>query len=114
MFFEEESKDTHGNMDDYDLNFEQDESVSWDKLLDDNASEDNPLDLLSDEEPDSDTSSADNLLDMDDESFENFIEEIVVTDDEIEIRLFVCPDPVLVYKNPTGQSVVHLYSKIKR
>jgi len=46
--------------------------------------------------------------------FENFIEEIVVTDDEIEIRLFVCSDPALVYKNPTGQSVVRLYSKIKR
>lgn len=46
--------------------------------------------------------------------FENFIEEIVVTDDEIEIRLFVCPDPALVYKNPTGQSVVRLYKKIKR
>lgn len=46
--------------------------------------------------------------------FENFIEEIVVTDDEIEIRLFVCPDPVLVYKNPSDQAVVRLYSNIKR
>ncbi len=46
--------------------------------------------------------------------FENFIEEIIVTDNEIEIRLFVCPDPVLVYKNPSGQSVVRLYSNIKR
>lgn len=46
--------------------------------------------------------------------FDNFIEEIVVTDDEIEIRLFVCHDPVLVYKNPSGQSVVRLYTNIKR
>ena len=46
--------------------------------------------------------------------FENFIEEIVVTDDEIEIRLFVCPDPVFVYKKPDGQSVVRLCSNIKR
>ena len=46
--------------------------------------------------------------------FENFIEEIIVTDDEIEIRLFVCSDPVLVYKKPTGQSGVRLYSNIKR
>ena len=46
--------------------------------------------------------------------FENFIEEIIVTDDAIEIRLFVCSDPALVYKNPTGQSVVRLYKKIKR
>ena len=49
MFFEEESKDTHGNMDDYDLNFEQDESVSWDKLLDDTESADEGLDLASEE-----------------------------------------------------------------
>jgi site-specific DNA recombinase len=46
--------------------------------------------------------------------FDNFIEEIVVTDDEIKIRLFVCSDPVLVYKKPTGQSGVRLYSNIKR
>lgn len=46
--------------------------------------------------------------------FENFIEEIIVTDDEIEIRLFVCSDPAFVYKKPSGQSVVHLYANIKR
>ena len=46
--------------------------------------------------------------------FENFIEEIIVTDDEIEIRLFICPDPSFVYKNPSGQSVVRLYANIKR
>jgi hypothetical protein len=46
--------------------------------------------------------------------FENFIEEIIVTDDMIEIRLFVCPDPAFVYKRPNGQSVVRLCSKIKR
>lgn len=46
--------------------------------------------------------------------FENFIDEIIVTDDEIEIRLFVCSDPAFVYKNPSGQSVVHLYENIKR
>lgn len=46
--------------------------------------------------------------------FENFIEEIIVTDEEIEIRLFVCSDPNFVYKKPSGQSVVHLYSNIKR
>lgn len=46
--------------------------------------------------------------------FENFIEEIVMTDDKIEIRLFVCSDPAFVYKKPTGQSVVRLYSTIKR
>ena len=46
--------------------------------------------------------------------FENFIEEIIVTDDMIEIRLFVCSDPALVYKNPCGQSVVRLCSNIKR
>lgn len=74
MFFEEESKDTHGNMDDYDLDFEQDESVSWDKLLDDKDSDDETLKLLS-EENDSEDSVADSLLNMDDESFENFIEE---------------------------------------
>lgn len=46
--------------------------------------------------------------------FENFIEEIVVTDEEIEIRLFVCPDAEFVYKTPSGQSVVRLYSNIRR
>lgn len=46
--------------------------------------------------------------------FENFIEKIVVTDDEIEIRLFVCSDLEFVYKKPNGQSVVHLYSTINR
>lgn len=46
--------------------------------------------------------------------FENFIEEIIVTDDEIEIRLFVCPDPAFVYKKSSGQSVVRLYSTIER
>lgn len=46
--------------------------------------------------------------------FENFIEEIIVTDEEIEIRLFVCPDAEFVYKKPHGQSVVRLYSNIKR
>lgn len=46
--------------------------------------------------------------------FENFIDEIIVTDDEIIIRLFVCPDPALAYKNPSGQSVVRLYSNLKR
>ena len=46
--------------------------------------------------------------------FENFIEEIVVTDDKIEIRLFVCHNPDFVYKKPSGQSVVRLYSNIKR
>lgn len=46
--------------------------------------------------------------------FENFIEEIVVTDDEIIIRLFVCPNPSLAYNNPFGQSVVRLHSKIQR
>ena len=77
MFFEEESKDTHGNMDDYDLNFEQDESVSWDKLLDDTEPADDGLELVSDEkvEADDDISIADDLLDMDDESFDNFIQE---------------------------------------
>ena len=46
--------------------------------------------------------------------FENFIEEIIVTDDEIKIRLFVCPNPVFVYKKPSGQSVVRLSSNMKR
>ena len=46
--------------------------------------------------------------------FENFIEEIIVTDDEIEIRLFICPEPVFVYNKPQGQSVVRLCSNIKR
>ena len=46
--------------------------------------------------------------------FENFIEEIIVTDDEIEIRLFVCPDSPFVYNKPSGQSVVRLCSNMKR
>lgn len=46
--------------------------------------------------------------------FENFIDEIVMTDDKIEIRLFICPDPAFVYKKPAGQSVVRLCTKIKR
>ena len=46
--------------------------------------------------------------------FENFIEEIIVTDDQIEIRLFVFSDPAFVYKKPHGQSVVRLCSNIKR
>ena len=54
MFFEEESKDTHGNMDDYDLNFEQDESVSWDKLLDDTEPADEGLELASEEKVEAD------------------------------------------------------------
>ncbi len=33
MFFEEDDKDTSRNMDDHDLDFESEDSVSWDKLL---------------------------------------------------------------------------------
>ena len=72
MFFEEETKDTHGNMDDYDLDIEQGESVSWDKLLDDKDDLDEPADLETKNESD-DEDIADKLLNMDDDSFDAFI-----------------------------------------
>ena len=72
MFFEEETKDTHGNMDDYDLDIEQGESVSWDKLLDDKDDLDEPADVQTEDESDDDDI-ADKLLNMDDDSFDAFI-----------------------------------------
>ncbi len=72
MFFEEETKDTHGNMDDYDLDIEQGESVSWDKLLDDKEDLDEPADLETEEQTD-DEDIADKLLNMDDDSFDAFV-----------------------------------------
>ncbi len=72
MFFEEETKDTHGNMDDYDLDIEQGESVSWDKLLDDKEDLDEPADLETvDDSADDDI--AEKLLNMDDDSFDAFV-----------------------------------------
>ena len=67
MFFEEETKDTHGNMDDYDLDIEQGESVSWDKLLDDKDDLDEPADVQTEDESDDDDI-ADKLLNMDEQS----------------------------------------------
>ncbi|MBR1977005.1 hypothetical protein IKA15_01855 [bacterium] len=72
MFFEEETKDTHGNMDDYDLDIEQGESVSWDKLLDDKDDLDEPADLETKKNPD-DEDITDKLLNMDDDSFDAFV-----------------------------------------
>ena len=76
MFFEEESKNTHGNMDDYDLNLNQGESADWDKLLGDDIPDDKPQEIDMTEIPDTQEEDiSDSLLDMDDESFENYIQD---------------------------------------
>lgn len=72
MFFEEETKDTHGNMDDYDLDIEQGESVSWDKLLDDKDELDEPAELETADDSNEDDI-AEKLLNMDDDSFDAFV-----------------------------------------
>lgn len=72
MFFEEETKDTHGNMDDYDLDIEQGESVSWDKLLDDKDELDEPA-VLETADDSNEDDIAEKLLNMDDDSFDAFV-----------------------------------------
>lgn len=73
MFFEEEDKDLSKNMDDYDLEFEDDKSISWDKLLDEAEAEQVPP-----------TRNEEDLLLGDDESFNSLLEEqtLVINEDE--------------------------------
>ncbi len=102
MFFEEETKDTHGNMDDYDLDIEQGESVSWDKLLDDKDELDETADSKNDDDS-NDEDIADKLLNMDDDSFDAFVlkqQQAIVenpnatqgSDDEVDFDEFLLDD----------------------
>ena len=73
MFFEDEEKEQSKNMDDYDLDFEEGESVSWDKLLDEAEAEQLPK-----------RPSEDDLLLEDEESFDNMLQtqELNIEEDE--------------------------------
>lgn len=78
MFFEEEDKDLSKNMDDYDLEFEDDKSISWDKLLDEAEAEQVVP-----------TQNEEDLLLGDDESFNSLLEEQTLIIDEDEDVSFV-------------------------
>ncbi len=64
MFFEDEDKDPSKGMDDYDLDFEDNQAVSWDNLLEDGEQPQDTLDA---------SVGVDNLLLEDDQSFDNLI-----------------------------------------
>jgi|GEM_PF-4707159 len=73
MFFEEDDKDTSRNMDDHDLDFEGEESVSWDKLLEEtDAEQPKPAAVQT----------PDDLLTGDDQSFDDLIGEQPLNIDE--------------------------------